>query len=50
VFEIRESYNDIFWEEKFKALDDEADTHDSNKIYKVSYKLIMIPSLGEYVH
>ena len=49
LFDIRESYRDIFWEEKFKALNDESDTHDSNKIYKVSYKLIMIPSLGEYV-
>lgn len=49
VFQIREAYRDVFFEEKFKPIEEGEQNHESDKIYKVSYKLNMIPSLAEYV-
>ena len=49
IFDIRECYRDIFWEQSFEAIDDESTEFDSSKIYKVSYTLNSLPQLSEYV-
>lgn len=50
IFELRKKYSEIFFEEHFKAKDDaEEDAIDSSKLYKVSYTVNMLPTLGEYI-
>lgn len=50
VFDLRHSYRTVFHEDKFQSKG-EADEEaiDSSKVYKVSYKINMLPMLGEYV-
>lgn len=48
MFELRHSYRSIFPEDRFIPHDDDA-AQDTSKVYKVSYKINMLPCLGEYV-
>ena len=43
IFDIRESYRDIFWEPSFEAIDDESNEFDTSRIYKVCYTLNSLP-------
>lgn len=49
IFDLRKKYHEIFFEEHFMVHDDMEETVDSSKLYKVSYTVNMIPTLGEYV-
>ena len=48
IFDIRESYRDIFWEPSFEAIDDESNEFDTSRIYKVCYTLNSLPQLSEF--
>ena len=50
IFELRHSYRSVFPEPKFEARGEaDDDSIDSSKVYKVSYKINMLPMLGEYI-
>ena len=49
VFDLRYSYREIFHEPEYEEIDIEDSGIDSNKVYKVSYKINLLPQLGEHV-
>lgn len=49
IFELRKKYSEIFFEDHFQVKEDEEEVIDSSKLYKVSYTVNMLPTLGEYV-
>lgn len=51
IFALRTKYKDIFWEDHFQVKSDEEEEEvvDSSKLYKVSYKINMLPILSEYI-
>jgi len=47
---LRHAYRKVFFEPKFETKGEaDEDAIDSSKVYKVSYKINMLPMLGEYV-
>lgn len=50
IFEIRDKYRDIFFEDKFSVPDENlAQEVDSSKIYKISYKVNILSQINEYI-
>lgn len=50
IFALRKKYSDIFYEEHLQPFDnEEEDAIDSSKVYKVCYKINMLPMLSEFV-
>jgi len=51
IFALRSKYNDVFWEDQFqvKSEEEEEEAVDSSKLYKISYKINMLPILSEYI-
>jgi len=51
IFALRSKYNDVFWEDQFqvKSEEEEEEVVDSSKLYKISYKINMLPILSEYI-
>jgi len=51
IFALRSKYNDVFWEDQFqvKTEEEEEEVVDSSKLYKISYKINMLPILSEYI-
>ena len=47
IFKLRDAYHDIFKHKKFEYKQDE--DYNSSKIYKISYKINLLPSLCEYM-
>ena len=49
IFDLRKKYRKIFWEDHFEIKNEEDEVVDSSKLYKVSYKINMLPILSEYI-
>ena len=49
IFNLRNAYSKIFFEERFADITTNEDEIDSRKVYKVNYQINMLPSLGEYM-
>ena len=49
IFGLRGAYNQVFYEERFHTSEEQLDQMDSKKIFGVTYKINMLPSLGEYL-
>jgi len=49
IFELRKKYRDIFWEDQFEIKNEEDEVIDSSKLYKVCYKINLLPILSEYI-
>jgi hypothetical protein len=48
IFDLRDQYRNIFWEPQFEVDEDE-DSIDSRKVYKIKYSINTLTQLGEYV-
>ena len=51
IFELRYNYRQVFRDDRFDTakLNKSLEEADSNKIYKVNYKINLMPMLGEYM-
>ena len=49
LFDLRKKYRKIFWEDHFEIKNEEDEVVDSSKLYKVSYKINLLPILSEYI-
>ena len=53
LFRIRENYKDVFYEKKFKPIDEDNDDSkeevDMTKVFKIRYSVNLIPTIGEYI-
>jgi hypothetical protein len=48
IFELRDQYRNIFSEPQFE-INEEEDSIDSRKVYKIKYSINTLTQLGEYV-
>ena len=46
IFELRNSYADIFHEPGFASIDDQPKKHEQSKIFKIKYTLNLLPEIG----
>ena len=46
IFKLRDAYRDIFKHKKFDFTEED---HVSSKVYKIKYKINLLPSLCEYM-
>jgi hypothetical protein len=52
LFRLRENYKAVFYEKKFKPIEDsfdDAKDMDMTKVYKVKYSVNLLPTIGEYI-
>jgi hypothetical protein len=49
IYKVRSSYKTVFPEEEFDELDHHEDKIDSNKVFKISYSLNLLPLIGQHI-
>lgn len=53
IYDLRNDYSKIFYEKKFEPLeydnDDQEKKIDTSKVYKISYFINLLPSIGTYI-
>ena len=49
IFDVRNHYETVFFEDKFKYSQDEGSNTDSSKVFKIKYTLSLLPSFGERI-
>ena len=51
IFDLRKKYREIFFEDHLRPKDDDEDDTiiDSSKLFKISYKVNMLPKLSEHI-
>ena len=53
IYDLRNDYSNIFHEKKFlpivSDLDDQSEKIDTSKVYKISYFINLLPSIGTYI-